>query len=92
LDRPENESVAFWWSDGNGMPSNGGSSSEPARPGLIQRETGYLQICQPGALHATIQPEKWKGSRLWLVALSGEIQYQGDKLAAKTREILCEVK
>jgi hypothetical protein len=83
--------IAFWKSDKRGLPSNGGSASEAAKPGLVQTESGPLVICRPGALHATLQPEKWRGERLWIVALYGEVLWQDDKCAALKREILGEV-
>lgn len=35
-------------------------------------------------------PPKWKGERLWVVALIGEVQEDGDKLGALCREIIGE--
>ncbi len=81
----------FWRSSKTGKPSNGGSSSEAARPGLVQEIPGPLEICTRHALHATLDPSKWKGERLWLVALFGETQHQDDKLGALKREIIAEV-
>jgi hypothetical protein len=57
----------------------------------MQEIEGPLQLCGPGALHATMNPDKWKGDRLWLVALHGEVQFQDDKVGALKREILAEV-
>jgi hypothetical protein len=51
-----------------------------------------LQICTRNGLHATVDPDKHKGGRIWLVALYGEVQRDGDKVAALQREILAEVK
>ena len=85
--------LAFWRSDANGLPINGGRSdmTPPAVPGLIQEIAGPLHICTDHALHATMLPDKWKGERLWIVALFGEIQQQNDKFAALKREIVGEV-
>src|SRR5581483_3430160 len=83
--------LAFWRSDPNGLPSNGGSAKEPARPGLVQELTGKLSICHRG-FHATMNPDKWNGERLWIVALYGEVVWQDDKCAAMKREILGEIK
>ena len=44
-----------------------------------------------GALHATWNPEKWKGDRLWIVALYGDIAIGDDKLGARKREIVAEI-
>jgi hypothetical protein len=38
-----------------------------------------------------MDPTKWKGERLWVVALYGEIQRQDDKFAALKRTIICEI-
>ena len=84
--------LSFWKSDSRGLPSNGGRSEEAARPGLVQEIKGPLKICTANALHSTLTPEKWNGERLWLVALSGEMEHQEDKSAALCREILGEVK
>ncbi len=59
--------------------------------GEVQHETGRLTICNRGCLHATLDPTQWKGERLWLVALTGEIQREAEKAGAQTREILGEV-
>jgi hypothetical protein len=34
----------------------------------VEQENGRTP-CQPGMLHATMAPWKWKGERLWVVAL-----------------------
>ena len=74
------------------MPANGGAASEAARPGLVQEIRGPLALCGPKALHATMRPDKWKGERLWVVALHGEVLHDGDKCGALKREIIGEVK
>src|ERR1041385_3436106 len=84
--------LALWKSDADGKPANGGSSDEPARPGLRQTTQGPLSLCHKGTLHATLEPERWKGERLWIVALEGEVVGDAEKMGALTREILCEVK
>jgi hypothetical protein len=83
--------LAFWKSDRNGMPSNGGSGVEAARPGLLQKVSGPLRLCGPRALHATLHPDKWRGDRLWIVALHGDVDVQDDKVGALEREIIGEV-
>jgi len=82
--------ISYWCSDQHGYPANGGSS-EPVYAGFIQEISGPLEICTPNALHATTFPHKWKGCRVWIVALFGEVQKEGDKLGALKREILGEI-
>jgi hypothetical protein len=82
---------AYWRSDRSGRACNGGNSKESARPGLIEQISGPLEICTRRALHATVEPTSYKGDRLWVVALSGEIQISGNKVGALKREIICEV-
>ena len=83
--------IAFWKSDRDGKPSNGGSSDEPACPGLVQKVQGPLELCTNRALHATLKHDKWNGERLWVVALKGDVQISEDKCGALEREILGEV-
>jgi hypothetical protein len=83
--------LAFWKSDENGSPANGGSGTI-ARDGLIEKIEGPLEICTRRALHATTDPPKHKGERLWLVAMRGELQFSDDKVGALEREIICELK
>ena len=83
--------LALWKSSKDGNPSNGGHSGEAARPGLVQKISGPLQLCGSGALHATLHPEKWKGDRLWIVALHGEVAFADHKMGALEREIICEI-
>ena len=82
--------IAFWRSDKDGRPANGGDG-EAARPGLVQEIAGPLRLCGSGALHATLKPEKWKGERLWIVALYGEVLRDDSKMGALKREVLGEV-
>ncbi len=89
--RSRGAEVALWRSDSQGRPSNGGSGTV-ATVGLVEELPGPLQICNKGALHATLDPGKWNGERLWLVALYGEVQREDDKLAALKREFLAEIK
>ena len=37
-------------------------------------------------------PPKWQGERLWVVALSGEIVGNDEKLGALSREVIGEAK
>ena len=84
--------IAFWLSDGNGMPANGGEHNiEAAAQGVVHISQGPLELCHAGTLHATFIPPKWKGSRWWVVAMHGEIARDGsDKVGALAREILGE--
>lgn len=76
----------------NGLPDNGGTAAASAEAGKIERVSGPLEICTRRALHGTVDPIKWKGERLWIVALNGEVKWKDDKFAALEREILIEVK
>ena len=82
--------IAFWRSDADGTPANGGRSA-PVAPGLVQEEPGPLRgDCGAGQLHATLLPPKWRGDRWWIVALIGEVREDDAKLWALRREILGE--
>ena len=82
--------IAFWRSDKDGKPSNGGSCA-PVTPGTVHKLPGPLpKSCGKGALHATMLPPKWKGDRCWLVALIGEIAGDEEKYWALEREIIGE--
>ncbi len=87
--RLEGARIAFWRSRQDGTPANGGRGM-PAYAGKIETVSGPLRICSENALHATVIPPKWKGDRWWIVALIGEVQEEGDKLGALTREIIGE--
>ncbi len=41
-------------------------------------------------LHGTLIPPKWKGERVWIVALKGEIVGDDEKYGALEREIIGE--
>ena len=81
--------IAYWRSDADGCPANGGSA-KPVKPGDIQREKGPLNLCNPGTLHATLIPPKWKGERWWIVALKGKVVGDDEKYGALEREIIGE--
>jgi hypothetical protein len=83
--------LAFWKSDDSGRPSNGGSGTV-ASNGLVEKIDGPLKICTRRALHATTDPTKYYGDRVWLVDMRGELQFQDDKVGALEREIICELK
>ena len=88
--RAEGKTIAFWKSDADGRACNGGRHAVPVAPGTVEEIAGPLHICTRNALHATHLPPKWDGARMWVVALFGEIQSDGDKLGALKREIIGE--
>ena len=59
-------------------------------PGKVETIAGPLSLCTHRALHATFIPPKWKGERVWIVALIGEVATKDDKVGALTREIIGE--
>jgi hypothetical protein len=70
---------------------NGGTGSA-RHVGMIEEELGPLRPCHAGALHATMQPAKWKGERLWVVALYPPVEaVDDDKFASLKREIIAEI-
>ena len=83
--------LALWKSDKNGQACNGGRKDFTAAVGLVQEIERPLALCGSGALHATLNPEKWQGERMWLVALHGEVIVDGNKVGALKREFLAEV-
>jgi hypothetical protein len=38
-----------------------------------------------------MDPAQWQGSRLWVVALYGEVKSEADKFGALRREIIAEI-
>lgn len=88
--------IAYWRSDKDGRacnhtpPRNVVEVNEPRQAGMIERVEGKLVICTQTALHATMKPPRWSGSRIWIVALLGEVIGDEDKFAAQTREIIGE--
>lgn len=83
--------LAFWWSDKDGKPCNSGTGG-PRKVGMIEEEKGPLVPCQKGALHATLDPTRWRGERIWVVAMYPPIRHvDGDKVASLKREILADV-
>ena len=92
IDLEKSEAVlALWKSDAGGKASNGGAHTTAVYPGLVEKIDGPLEICTQHALHATMNPDKWKGERVWVVALFGEVQQLNDKYGALIREIVGEV-
>jgi hypothetical protein len=85
--------IAYWCSDAQGRPSNGGGCLDNwyAHVGLIQEIEGPLKLCGDGALHATLEPHKWVGSRVWVVSMFGEIEFQENKLGSLSREFIGEI-
>ncbi len=92
--------IAYYNTDANGRPANLPrwlSTYDPAnwevKPGLIQMVSGPLLLCSERALHATHYPHMWKGSRVWLVGLLGEVREDdsGNKLGSLYREIIGEI-
>ena len=82
---------AFWRSSSAGQPCNGGSGSS-AYIGKVDRVASPMRPCTNRALHGTLNPSKWKGERLWIVVMRGEIVVvDDDKIAATEREIVAEV-
>ena len=81
--------IAYWRSNEDGSPCNGGRGL-PVKPGFRETLVGPLGICTKNALHATSDPRGYKGSRLWLAALYGEVQQSGDKFGALERVIIGE--
>src|SRR6266581_7630444 len=84
--------ICFWRSDKDGRACHGGTN-QPVNVGMIEKAQGPLAICTENALHGTAIPPKFPGARLWVVALVGELQSQGngEKYAALEREIIGEV-
>jgi len=80
----------YWCSDAWGFPSNGGTCMNRARPSLEQSEPGPLTLCERGTLHATREPHRWKGVRVWVVALLGDVVEQDHKLGALKRVFVGE--
>lgn len=83
--------LAFWRSDSEGRPCNGGTGG-PRKVGMVETKKGPLVECQKGALHATLTPQKFEGSRLWAVALYPPVIGDREKSASLKREILAEIK
>jgi hypothetical protein len=82
--------IAYWRSDANGRPCNGGRG-KPVCAGMVQRTAGPLRLCSAGTLHATLLPSAYCGKRVWIVALHGDVAHDGQKMGALRREIIGEV-
>ena len=81
--------IAYWRSDKDGRPCNGGDKSLVAVSRTLQTVGGDRPVlCTKTCLHATLKPPRWKGSVIWIVALIGEVIGDEDKFGAQAREIL----
>jgi hypothetical protein len=58
---------------------------------MSQEVDGSLHPCTEHALHATDEPHRWCGSRVWVVALVGQVVADEQKCCALRREIIGEV-
>ena len=81
--------ICFWRSNIDGTPANGGRL-DPAKVGDVHKVEGPLELCSKRAVHATLLPPKWKGERIWIVALLGEVVGDDEKYGALEREIIGE--
>ncbi|MCR4319760.1 MAG: hypothetical protein NUV74_05415 [Candidatus Brocadiaceae bacterium] len=81
--------LAYWRSTHEGKPANGGSGTI-AKVGLIEEIKGPLEICTAKALHGTLNPPKWKGEKIWIVALYPPFVIQDDKIGSLKREFIAE--
>jgi hypothetical protein len=59
--------------------------------GDVHETKGPLALCNNGTLHATFNPDKWKGERWWVVAMHGDIAIGENKIGALKREIIAEI-
>ena len=82
--------LAFWRSDAAGQAVNNGQLSTLAATGITHTDRGPLILCCAGTLHATMLPPRWKGERLWIVALHGQVIGNYEKYGCLEREIIGE--
>ena len=82
--------LAYWRSDAAGQAANNGRLSTLAATGVTHTEGGPLMLCSAGTLHATMLPPRWKGERLWIVALHGQVIGDDEKYGCLEREIIGE--
>ncbi len=87
--------ICYWTSDAHGRPAN--HDMDPiaardwtARPGLVQIVAGPLEPCSARSLHATLEPHRWRGVRVWIVGIFDPEKSDG-KFATLRREIIGEV-
>ena len=92
--REQGAVLAFWRSDIAGRAANHSQyDAGPERKvGTLEELPGPLEPCTRNALHATLQPAKFKGDRLWIVAMYPPVvRVDNEKMASLKREILAEV-
>ncbi len=89
--------IAYYNTDAHGRPANlppdvSGVGWE-VKVGLVQKlPPGPLKLCSERALHATLKPHMWKGNRVWLVGLLGEVREDGgNKFGSLHRENIGEI-
>jgi hypothetical protein len=82
--------IAFWRSRLDGTPANGGVG-DPVKVGDVQEVAGPLRLCGARALHATFNPQKWKGERWWIVELAHPVESDTDKLGSLRRRIVADL-
>ena len=80
--------LAFWKCQEDNSPANGGSGTL-AEEGKTEEIPPPLRPCSSGALHATLNPRKWKGQKWWVVAMHHPIEHvDGDKIASLKRTFI----
>lgn len=86
---------AIWRSKANGQPKHPSAKRvTPPAPGVVHvrhSDYGDAQACGTRAVHASVTPLVWGGPRFWLVAMLEHDEYDDTKIAAKSREIICEL-
>lgn len=89
--------LTYWCSSDDGTPTNGGDL-DSVEPGDVHKidDNDELAVCPDpergeAGLHGTDNPHRWQGDRVWIVALIGEVMRGVYKMAARRREIVCEV-
>src|SRR5262245_13411102 len=88
---PDNVWVGYWCANAQGRSAYGHGGTLTAEPGAVQTVAGPLRICCEGGLHATREPHRWPGFRVFVVALLGPRLKGENKCAASRREIVGEV-
>jgi hypothetical protein len=83
--------VAFWRSNEDGTPANGGTHDTKGVVGKTEEVAGPLTICSSRALHGTMNPCKWKGARWWVVALHPPVLTSEDKVGSLKRTFLADL-
>ena len=83
---------AVWRTSKDGLPYNGGRLSTPTKAGDVHEATGPLRAyCGEGQLHATHNPEKWRGEKWFLVLMHEPVVFGDNKMWSLKRTILCEI-